>query len=400
MKQPAFWILSMMSLAAASDECQECQGDLPQSKAGVVMLVKGNFATSATAGASVDSDQGMESEVALISSFMKLRGSEFSDSMVKQLASMRITPEVRQFIKGTLLSLDPVFTELVNSTQNDIIVCRGMFDSFATLDQGVEESNAAISDAEAAANNSRVAHQNCRNVQLEHWKKWQVCRSEENALSADEAAAKGTLQDATTHFKNLLCHDKNITNNLQAKIDAAGPFKTAGEAYLKAKALYDAKVEECNRNETRWTKKKDDCDHAQETFERLMCDCDNKISVSCATYRAKYNTKKTDYIIFQNQVVNNTIERKFEYTHLKRVACALSTLANHTIDNHAVLGPEIQACSQKNFPHPGFDFDPTDPPVPRPCKDGPPIPCEDRFKIKEYGHLVDGQKAATCRACT
>jgi len=320
--------------------------------------------------------------------------------MVQQLASMRITPEVQSFISGVLIDLDPVFLQMKNATQSDIEVRDDMYNYFFKLLEDVNVSSQSIVVAETAADNARIAHMNCRNVQLERWNKLKVCRSEESVLEADEISAKGALQAATTHFKNLLCGDKNVTNNLQAKIDAAGPFKQAGEHYLKAKALYDAKVEECKKNQTKYDGKKEDCDHSQETFERLMCDCGNKISGSCAAYLAKYNTHLRDYNLFQNQAVNRTTKRKFEWTHLKRIACALSTLANHKIDNHASLGPEIEACSQKSFSEPLLDFNVRPPPPPHDCRDPPPLPCVDEFKLKEYGHLKEGQKATTCRACT
>jgi len=399
MKQPTFWILSMMSLAAASDECQESQGEVPVSKAGVAMLVKGNFASSATAGASekVVNNHRIEREAGLVSSLLK--SSEISDSMVKELASMRITPEVKEFIEGTLQTLQPVFEAILAASGNDTKARDDMLKEFKDLESYLTDAAQKASIAEGHANTTRTEHMTCRGEQLTLWTALQSCRAKETELEGTMNDAKGVLVDKTATLKSLLCHDDNVTKNLEARIAAAVPYAQAGQDFLDAKEAYDAKVIECNAKESEYNNKTTACNNEQGTFEGHMCAIGEETKIGCGSYDTAYGIRKQDYMTFADEVERNSKKRVFEWTHLNRVGCALEFLKSHKVENHEVLERDIKACSTKPYLKPELVIARKDPPPKSPCLVLPSLPCSSAFLSKEYGELKEGQKAIACRPC-
>jgi len=409
MKQPIFWILSMMRLAAASEECQECQGEVPESKAGVAMLVKGNLATSATAGASINdiNTDGIEREAVLVNYLLNSRTAEFSDSMIKELASMRITPEVAAFIKGTLQQMLPVFGDLEASSANDTKVRNTMHEKFGDLESHLKETQKKADIHKSNAAMERNDHLHCRSSprsknfesQKSLYESLNTCLSEEAALKQKKQTAESALGAAENTLKQLVCHDKDAVNQLKAKIAAAGPYASAGRAFLEAKKVYDAKVEECKKIKTNYDKMTTECNSKQTKFEGTMCKMSVTAATGCSAYQAAYAARLSDYNRLSDEIEINSKKRQFEWTHLKRVHCALDALSTHTVDTHAALTKTIEKCVSTSYANDKLKIERKPAPDKLPCLVLPPLPCSSEFLKAEYEMLKAGYEATDCVPC-
>jgi len=271
--------------------------------------------------------------------------------------------------------------------------------SFAELDDHITQTVNSATDAGTAANTSRTKHKTCRKDQLELWNNLNACRTEQTELHGTMTTAKDVLTEKTNDLKSLLCHDDNVTNRLQARINAAGPFKVAGQAFLDAKEAYEKKVIECDAKQTTYEDKKIKCNSDQRAFEKDMCAVAEVSSTGCDSYEAAYTTRKNDYVTFSSEIIKHSEERVFEWTHLKRVECALSFLATHTVSNHEQLEKEIEKCSETDYPEPELPIKHKPAPARTPCPIVPAMPCQQTFLSEEYGDLQDGAKATQCLPC-
>lgn len=149
----------MYWLSAAADECQECQGEAPQNKAGVAMLVKTHHAKHASG---IESTEGIEREATLIRKVLTSPTAELSQSMVEELAAMRITPEVAAFINGTLTNLEAVFGDIVDASDEDTKARDDFLKTFDELSVNLTAAAEQAVNIRSGVEKARNEHTDCR----------------------------------------------------------------------------------------------------------------------------------------------------------------------------------------------------------------------------------------------
>jgi len=395
MKQSIVWILSMYWLSAAADECEECQGEAPQTKAGVAMLVKTHHAKHVSG---IESTEGIEREATLIREVLTSPTAELSQSMVEELAAMRITPEVAAFIQGTLSNLKPVFEDIEEASKNDTTrrdVFLKSFDELSANLSTATANDARIQDEVAKASKVHVA---CRKEEKVDLDAKRQCDSELAVLLNEKEAAFGILKAKTEQLKGLICNT-DVVDNLQQKVDTADPYADAGRKYLKAAEAYKVKKDECDAKTKTYTEKRAECKTKQQTLEQCYCIQGSHAKDECAAYTAGFDAKVEDYNIFLKQLGDSVAKRKFEWKHLKRVACTLQALATHTVEKHDTLTVTINECQSKPFVNDVLDIPLTPAPGKGQCPAVPPLPCSEAYKNKEYSSLPEGCPAHECQPC-
>jgi len=395
MKQPLVWILSMYWLSAAADECQECQGEAPQTKAGVAMLVKTHHAKHVSG---IESTEGIEREATLIRKVLTSPAAELSQSMVEELAAMRITPEVAAFIRGTLTNLGPVFEDIEEASSNDTQRRDVFLDSFKNLTLNLTTATANAAGIEVEVVKARKEHSECRGTEKVDLDAKTKCDSELADRLREKEAALDDLTKKTNQLKGLICHS-DVVAKLQQKVDAADPYADAGRKYIKAAEAYKEKKEECDKKTKKYTETRAECGKKQGVLEQCTCILGIHSTDSCAAYTAGYDTKVEDYNIFLTSLADSVAKRKFEWKHLKRVACTLNLLANHTVSKHESLTKKIHDCQLKPFVNDVLDIELTPAPQKGTCPAVPDMPCSDAYKNKEYSNLPEGVSEHTCVPC-
>jgi len=386
----------MYWLSAAADECQECQGEAPQTKAGVAMLVKTHHAKHVSG---IESTEGIEREATLIRKVLTSPTAELSQSMVEELAAMRITPEVAAFIKGTLSNLKPVFEDIEKASNNDTTRRDFFLKSFEELSDNLTKAtknDARIQKEVAWASGNHTACRDDEKVALDA--KTQ-CDGQLAVLLIAKNAAFGELQAKTEQLKILICSTNDVEHLLQQKVDTADPYADAGRKYLKAAEDYKKKKTECDEKTETHRAQRAACKTKQHTLEQCTCIQGSHAKDECAAYTAGFDTKVEDYNMFLKQLEDSVAKRKFEWKHLQRVACTLEALATHTVENHDTLTVTINECQSKEFVNKALDIALTPAPGKGECPAVPPLPCTDAYKRKEYSILPKGCQAHECQPC-
>jgi len=396
MKQPIVWILSMYWLSAAADECEECQGEAPQTKAGVAMLVKTHHAKHVSG---IESTEGIEREATLIRKVLTSPTAELSQSMVEELAAMRITPEVAAFIQGTLSNLKPVFEDIEEASNNDTTRRNVFLESFNELSSNL--SKATQTDARIRRDVAKASkeHKACRDDEKVTLDAKTQCDGELAVLLGKKDVAFGALKAKTKQLKDLICSTDDVEHLLQQKVNTADPYADAGRQYLTAAEAYNSKKTECDAKNKTYTEKRADCKKKQQTLEQCTCIQGGHAKEECAAYTAGFDTKVQDYNIFLTQLGDSVAKRKFEWKHLKRVACTLEALATHTVEKHDTLAVTINECQSKAFVNQALDIALTPAPGKGECPAVPPLPCSEAYINKEYSSLPEGCPAHECKPC-
>jgi len=403
MMQPVLWILCMLWVSAATEDCQDCQGTAPPSKAGVAMLVRTKKAEIASAVASMEEVKlnGIEQEAALINKVLANPTAELTESMVNQLASMRITPEVKTFLEATMNNLKPVFNDLVEATTKDTAERNASLNKFNEIKDKLDTNQVEYRQGKKSVKGYRTQHVNCRGDEKTKKETMLNCRAEEATLKTAMEAAKAQLETREGTLKGLLCNDDDATNNLKSKIDSADPYAEAGQAYIKAADDHAAKVEECNGFEKEWKTQKNACSVNQVDFENQMCTFGGKCKGWCRDYETAYETLKGDFQSLWDSIQGRVTKRLFEWTHLKRVECvlqALQTLATDT--SHAEITSSIQTCNANPYENADLRIAEISAPDKEHCKytDDLKLPCSEDFVKTEYESLPKEAPADKCTA--
>jgi len=395
MKKSIVWILSMYWLSAAADECEECQGEAPQTKAGVAMLVKTHHAKHVSG---IESTEGIEREATLIRKVLTSPTAELSQSMVEELAAMRITPEVAAFIKGTLTNLEAVFVDIEEASTADSKAREAFLDSFDELLVNITADNKTAQTIGRGVVEARDKHTECRNQEKAALDAKRTCDDELAVLFTAKENAFTDLETQTKSLKALICHSE-VTANLKQKVDKADPYAEAGRKYIDAADAYDKKKVECDKKTQIHTDKRAKCKEKQGTLEQCVCMEGRHALDSCAAYTAAYNVKVADYKEYLKTLADNVVKRKFEWKHLKRVHCTLGALANHTVEKHSTITDTIKGCQSKPFLNPKLDIELTPAPDTVHCLPVPDMPCVQAYKSKEYSNLPEGCPAHECQPC-
>jgi len=401
MMQPFLRIFCMFWLSAAAEDCQECQGSASPSKAGVAMLArtkKTEFASGFASMEDVKTD-GIEREAALINKVLTNPTAELTESMVNQLASMRITPEVETFIDATLKEMIPVFDALQQATYNDTAERDKFLDRFDEIQEELTNNKAEHKIGKNLVDGFRKSHKKCRDEQQEKYDDLIKCRTEEHQLLLAKQAAAGVLDTRTSTVKGLICEDDDVTNNLPDKIESAGPFAEAGRKYIEADEAHKNKVKECNSHDQALKEKIKVCDGKQTMFETQMCTYGGKFKSWCTGYDTKYETEKSAFFIVWDNIKSRVTKRLFEWKHLKRVECVLQALKKLAKDwSRELITETIEGCNSNPFHNKNLEIEEKPIPVKVSCpytKDLK-LPCSDDFIKKEYSALPTNAPAADC----
>jgi len=401
MMQPVLWILCMLWVSAATEDCQECQGSAPPSKAGVAMLVRTKKADFASAVASMEdvTTDGIEREAALVNKVLTSPTAELTESVVSELASMRITPEVKIFIEATITNLKPVFNDLVGATRNDTSERDQFLNRFEEIKDNLTNNQAMFTQAKRNVDGFRQKHLTCRGIEKTKWDAKEECRAEESRLLQVKISARTSLENRENALTGLLCDDEDVTNALPPKIDAAGPYADAGRAYIKAEEEHSKKVKECNGLEQEWSDQQAECSTDQTRFESQMCTLGGKAKGWCSTYETEHDTLKSEYDIVWAGIQSRVEKRLYEWTHLKRVECVLNALkALETDTTHVQITESIEGCNASPYHNKGLIIDPKPAPdkVTCPYTAELKLPCSDEFVQTEYSSLPKEAPANKC----
>jgi len=271
MKQPIVWILSMYWLSAAADECQECQGEAPQTKAGVAMLVKTRHAKHVSGIESTEDTQGIEREAALVRQVLTSPTAELSLSMVEELAAMRITPEVAAFINGTLANLRPVFGDIEDASDKDAKRRNDWLKEFQKLQDELAKGHEKVNNTRVEVQKWRQEHLDCRDDEKVALDAKTKCDGELSILLSEKNAAMAALKTQTTALTGLICGKSGVVDKLQQKVDTAGPYAASARKYVEAAAAYAKKKTECDAKTQIYTDQRAKCSTKQAWLEGCVC---------------------------------------------------------------------------------------------------------------------------------
>jgi len=388
MMLPILRVLFMCWLsAAATDECQEC--DAPVSKTGVAMLVRGVDTKYATIISS--RTDGIEHESRLIKKVLSNPGVELSDSDMAELASMRITPQVKTFLNETLKKLDDVIGTLFNLSAAARVSRNASLDKIKDSETTLKGKKDAWGSGMSYINSQRVLHTTCREEEWELYQEKIQCDQEQTDLNNTVIAiVKDELTPANDNFADPLCANA-VADKVDVKIPLVPPYILAAKKYLNASARLEKKIIECNNITDFYTQKKALCQDDQKFFETTVCDIGaTKATGWCSSYSGSYDAHLGDYEDLMKDIKAAVVKRKFEFVHLTKCGCSFEALMGLTDEgSQKAVIEELQECGkldhedEKNK----LTVHYIQPPAKIPCPYVVDLPCTPEFKHAEYEPL-------------
>lgn len=422
MKQ-ASWCLFYAGLhLCAGSECTGPAADATptgpavDTAAGVVMLAtksvvgKGRLAAHSEGGIVAADTKGIEHEAALIAEVLATPSdgsSEIPQSLLQRLATMKITPQVKAFIKATLATLAPVFGNISEASTNATTLCSDMYSGFDDLTRNFNTTKNRVSDLKKAASTARKGHSDCRTAEDSALAAKRACDIEEQLLfeKTKEALAEVQKQQGAVR-QSAVCGPSTATLTvdndavIQGLKDKADSLSKATKDFMEAKANKTAKAKECAGLTTAATAKKTECDQKQKDFEAAVCLHGTTSEDGCKFYEGVYDTHLKDYEAVVKSVKLQQADRHTEWKHLKRIQCVLEAIASATAHGElkagGTLATKIQACYGKPFDNSGLLFATKAAPPQQQCPMVPELPCTASFISQEYDNLPTNAGAATC----
>lgn len=352
--------------------------------------------------------KGIEREAELINEVLTGPIGEVSkapESILQGLTSMKITPQVKTFLKATIATLVPLFSNITQASANDTQMLDKMYDSFSDLSKDMNQTKLKVKSLTEAAAATRKQHADCR--------------SSEDGILLDKTtcdAASGRLaKKAMVHLQEVQSHQGVSKSSLcgvsvqsLAKVDSiksgrdkAHALADASEVFLEAEANRSAKASECIEIANNHSSKKAECNGKQEALESAVCEEGRVAKEGCEVYASIYATRLQDYKAVTESVSLRMADRATEWLHLKRVLCILESLmaakSDGELEAKGKLHTRIEECYKNPFPNPGLMITAKTAPAQDGCPSVPVLPCTDAFIIKEYSSLPAGAGPAACK---
>mmetsp|Transcript_85974 Transcript_85974/g.216396 ORF Transcript_85974/g.216396 Transcript_85974/m.216396 type:complete len:593 (-) Transcript_85974:230-2008(-) len=329
-------------------------------------------------------------------------------SLLEGLSTIRFTPEVRDFAKQTLETLESTFSSIMQASQNDTRMRDAIYAGFGDLTSKFNQDKASATSKTEDADAARKLHMDCRKQESVLFDKHNESAYQLGiSLAAEKDALKSAQQkhDAVTlRFQELVDSGLGVLSleGHSQHLRLVREYQGVIETHNTALQMYYARLWESGNHTKIYNEKKTACDKSQAGFEDSVCEAAESTQTSCDSYTTAYNTRLQDYRVVTDNIAVRATDRKAEWNHLKRVACVLEKLAVLTIDGdlaaNSSLSQDIRECYATDFADEDLAIPEKLAPAPQVCLPMPAWPCTEAFAQEEYAKLPTGTTAVPCES--
>lgn len=362
----------------------------------------------------VKSDGLTEKEIALVNELVMNPTAELSESTIKELSAIKVTPKIKEFFNATETALWPVMDAIYNCHDTDNATQKAEWDLFQQIEQDFTDKKAHCATLASTASNSRDSHHTCRFVEEQGtYDNSTHCNETRAKIKWDLDVCYGVLVRKTGCFTELFCTppnpgegvpgtDAEVTARVEEKITCTEAYPPTAEEYIRLRDLYNDKVIECNNLQRIWIDCQAECCEKQNKYETDVCSTNDCMNDACSTYSSAYNARKADYDIVDAKVVKNAKKRQFTDLHLFRIHCILGNIQSQE-GGLEETRKRIEQCFTKSpygdkGTEVGKHLEILSKPAPAKltCDTVPPSPCENDFITAEYTNRLNISATPPC----
>jgi len=169
-------------------------------------------------------------------------------------------------------------------------------------------------------------------------------------------------------------------------ISILGQLRSAQSTLTNAQTI-------CQANQASWSTARTECDAKQNTFEQYACQYEHVVGADISSLQTDWDREKAEYNLIISDLTRNVLDRKVEWTTIRKVVCLLDALRNPSdppddTDQSSYDEAVIAACHVMPVDTTHLDLSFLDPPaLVVPTAGSYSATCSDEFKTQNYGQL-------------
>lgn len=282
----AAWLLwsKGILIATGSDQCHgnpstECVGlateDVALLATGLTMKLARSRASSSDVRGHLKLDDTLEHEKGVLQELVatSLTGGGPSASLLEGLSKIRVTPQVQEYIIETLKSLERIFSNIQEASDNDTSLRDSIYNGFETIATQYQQSMDAATGKVQHADSVRQDHKACRTQESPLFDS-KVDSEQHVSISlstkSDKSATANEKHDALLQGLQSAANIDYDALSLSALANLkrlAKEYHDAVSSYTEAIQAHMTETEELGNITEKYTQKKAACDEEQANFE-------------------------------------------------------------------------------------------------------------------------------------